>query len=82
MTAATNSAVESRCTLIAGKDAGQLNHLVALIKEEGVQIVSVNSGKETLEKLRDNPFAAVIITMELDDMTGLELIEEIKKAKA
>ena len=65
--------------LIADKDDARRQHLISVIAEPDLQIVEAGAGAETLTKLQDNTFGAVVIAHELADMTGLELIEEIKK---
>jgi len=68
-----------RHLLLVSKDEGQRHHLKDLLGEPNVQITEASSGSETLTAIRDNFFGAVVIDHELADMTGLELIEEIKK---
>ncbi|MCE0484060.1 MAG: HAMP domain-containing protein [Methylacidiphilales bacterium] len=65
--------------LIAGKGEELRKHLAGILDEPDLQVTGVNSGQETLAKMRDNTFSAVVINSELDDMTGLKLMEEIKK---
>jgi CheY-like chemotaxis protein len=65
--------------LIANKDESQRHHLMNVLQEPDLQISEVNSAAETLTKIRNNPFGAVVIGPELADMSGLDLIEEIKK---
>jgi CheY-like chemotaxis protein len=65
--------------LITSKDENRRQHLISVLEEPNLQISEASTGEETLTKIRDNPFAAVVIDSELADMTGLDLIEEIKK---
>ncbi len=65
--------------LLAIKDAELRDHLTEILSGPDIQISGVNKGKDTLALLRDKPLAAVVIGLELDDMSGLELVEEIKK---
>ncbi len=68
-----------RQLLVAGKDARELGHLQELLKADGVQITGVKTGKDALAKLRDDVYSAAIVNLDLEDMTGLDLMEEIKK---
>ena len=69
----------SKSLLLAGKNEEQRNQVIELIGSCGIQVVGVNSGAEALTKLRDNNFGVMVILTDLEDMTGLEFIEEIKK---
>jgi CheY-like chemotaxis protein len=52
---------------------------MSVLEEPDIEIAGVGTGQETLAKIRDNPFTAVVVDAELADMAGLDLIEEIKK---
>jgi len=65
--------------LVAGKDETLRGETVSLLGGEDIQVTGTASGQETLAKLRDGHFEAVVIALELSDMGGFELIEEIKK---
>jgi CheY-like chemotaxis protein len=69
----------TRNLLVIGKDEGQRNQVAELVGGEGLQITGVGRGEEALAKLRDNSFGAAVLLLELEDMTGFALIEEIKK---
>jgi len=68
-----------RHLLLVCKDEGQRHHLKEILGEPDIQITEASASAETLTAIRDNFFGAVVIDHELADMTGLELIEEIKK---
>ncbi len=73
------SKAHTKHLLIASKEANNRNHLIQLLTEPDIEIAEVSTGAETLTKIKDNAFGAVVIDLELGDMTGLELIEEIKR---
>lgn len=52
-----------------------------LIGKEGVQIKSVGKGEEAFELLTDELFDLVILDLGLEDMSGFDLLEMIKKEK-
>jgi CheY-like chemotaxis protein len=64
---------------VIGKDEALRNQVAELAGGEGLQITGVGKGEEALAKLRDNSFGAAVLLLELEDMTGFALIEEIKK---
>ncbi len=65
--------------LVADKDEAQRSRTIGLLGGEDIQVAGTASGQETLAKLRDSHFEAVVISLELSDMNGFDLIEEIKK---
>ena len=44
-----------------------------------MQISAVGTGREALATLKDKPFEAAVLELDLPDLKGLELVEEIKK---
>ena len=68
-----------RTVLVICKEEGQGGEIIELIGGENIQIAWAGSGQDALTKLRDNDFGAAVMDLDLPDMTGFELIEEIKK---
>ena len=71
--------VRTKNLLIAGNDEIVCEHVISQVGVDGIQITSVAEGAAALAKLRDNHFGAVVVLLELGDMPGLALVEEIKK---
>jgi signal transduction histidine kinase/DNA-binding response OmpR family regulator/HAMP domain-containing protein len=65
--------------LVATNDGLRRNHLSELAQSENVRIETADSARETLEKLRDGHFEAVVIDLDPPDMSAFNLVEEIKK---
>jgi len=53
--------------------------LEAVLKKEAVSVVKAKSGKEALEKLRDNIFSLALLDVLMPEMDGFELAERIRK---
>ncbi len=49
------------------------------LSSEGFDVVSVSSGHEALEELDEEPYDALLSDLMMPGMTGLQLIEEVKK---
>ncbi|HEX3800048.1 MAG TPA: HAMP domain-containing protein [Verrucomicrobiae bacterium] len=69
----------TRKLLAVSKDKEQRDLIIELISGEDIQVTCVETGQEALNKLRDDHFGAAVMNMDLPDMTGFQLIEEIKK---
>jgi signal transduction histidine kinase/HAMP domain-containing protein/DNA-binding response OmpR family regulator len=65
--------------LLIGKDDAYRNQIAELIAGDGIQIHTSPAGQEALMKLRDNSFAVAVCELDLDDMTALDFLEEVKK---
>ena len=70
---------QTRNLLVIAREENQRNQIIELVGSEGAQITSAQSGEEALAKLKDNHFGVAVLDLDLPDMTGFELIEEIKK---
>ena len=53
--------------------------LEAVLKKEAVTVVKAKSGKEALEKLKDNIFSLALLDVLMPEMDGFELAERIRK---
>ncbi|MEA2657820.1 MAG: hypothetical protein QOF64_405, partial [Candidatus Binatota bacterium] len=53
--------------------------IVELLSHEGVEITTVGTGAEALEKLGEKKFDCLILDLRLPDISGFELMERIRK---
>ncbi len=65
--------------LIVHHDETQRNRIVELLADDGVQISAAGTGQEALAALKDKHFEATVLDLDLPDLKGFDLIEEIKK---
>jgi CheY-like chemotaxis protein len=71
-----------RRLLLVEDDETQRNSIVELIGNGDVQTAAVSSGKEALEALKSERFDCMVLDLGLPDMTGFELIEQIRKDRS
>jgi DNA-binding NtrC family response regulator len=50
-----------------------------LLTVRGLEAVTVGSGKEAIEKLRQGPYDVVILDVRMPEMGGVQVLSEIKK---
>jgi len=50
-----------------------------LLTVRGLEAVTAGSGKEAIEKLRQNPYDVVILDVRMPQMGGVQVLSEIKK---
>jgi len=50
-----------------------------LLTVRGLEAVTAGSGKEAIEKLRQNPYDVVILDVRMPEMGGVQVLSEIKK---
>ncbi|MGV0027535.1 response regulator [Phormidesmis priestleyi] len=65
--------------LIIEDDAVQANSIAELIGNGDVQSTTVGTGAEALERLRSHSYDCVVMDLGLPDMSGFDLIEQIKQ---
>lgn len=59
-------------------DEGDIRHLYAAeLEEEGHTVVTCGNRKDALEQLRHQTFDLVILDIQLDQESGLELLQQI-----
>jgi CheY-like chemotaxis protein len=68
--------------LVVQNDELQRRSIVDLIGNTDVCTIAVGTGEEALAALRSNSFDCVVLDLELPDISGFELIEQIKQASA
>ena len=65
--------------LIVEDDELQRRSIAELIGESDVQITGVSTAQEALEKLKDGRYDCMVLDLGLPDMSGFQLMEEMKK---
>jgi hypothetical protein len=65
--------------LIVEDDETQRHSIVELIGNSDVSTTAVSSGEEALSALKSGHFDCIVLDLGLPDMTGFELIEQIKQ---
>ncbi len=66
--------------LLVIDDEGDIRHLYAAeLEDEGHMVVTCGSSKEALEQLRRQIFDLVVLDIQLDQESGLELLQKIAK---
>ncbi|MFB8789492.1 MAG: HAMP domain-containing protein [Potamolinea sp.] len=68
--------------LVVEDDEIQRNSIVELIGNSDVSTTAVGSGNEALAALKAGQFECLVLDLGLPDMTGFELIEQIKQEKS
>src|SRR5512139_3018118 len=69
----------SASILVVDDDPNSLFGICQILKDEGYQVVPAGSGKDALEKFKANGINMVITDERMPDLTGMELLSEIKK---
>ena len=69
----------SASILVVDDDPNSLFGICQILKDEGYQVVPAGNGKGALEKLKANGINMVITDEKMPDLTGMELLSEIKK---
>src|SRR3989338_11108526 len=67
--------------LIIDDEPNILITLEEILRQEGYQTESAQSGKAALEKLRHRSYDLVIIDQRLPDMAGLDILAEIQRTR-
>jgi CheY-like chemotaxis protein/HAMP domain-containing protein/GAF domain-containing protein len=65
--------------LVVEDNAVERENIVRLIGNGDVSTTAVASGAEALEALRSQPFDCLVLDLRLPDLTGLEVVEKIKR---
>ncbi|PIQ97925.1 MAG: sigma-54-dependent Fis family transcriptional regulator [Nitrospinae bacterium CG11_big_fil_rev_8_21_14_0_20_56_8] len=65
--------------LIVDDEADMRMALETTLKREGFQITSAENGREALDRLDLEPFDLVVSDVKMPQMSGLELLKEVKK---
>ena len=65
--------------LVVDDEQSMTQFLGIVLRKEGYQVVTVNSGREALEKVKAETFDAVISDIKMPGMDGIQVLQEIKK---
>jgi two-component system NtrC family response regulator len=71
--------MSSASILVVDDDPNSLFGICQILKDEGYQVVPAGNGKDALEKLKANNINMVITDERMPDLTGMEVLSEIKK---
>ena len=69
----------SASILVVDDDPNSLFGICQILKDEGYEVVPAGNGKDAVEKLKTNGINLVITDERMPDLTGMELLSEIKK---
>ena len=64
--------------LVVEDNAIEAQGIVELLQHDDIEIVTVSSGAEALEKLLDRPFDCCVLDLRLPDMTGFDLLAKVQ----
>ena len=65
--------------LIVDDDPDFRENLSGILRDEGYAPVTAATGKEAMERVRGDEFAVALIDLRLEDMSGLDVMKEIKE---
>ena len=65
--------------LIAEDEEITLKHLLSTLQKEGYEVVGYSDGLKVLERIQEENFDVLIADIKMPGLTGIELLEEIKK---
>jgi DNA-binding NtrC family response regulator len=65
--------------LVVDDEKSMCQFLSIMLRKEGYQITTVNSGKKAMESLKNQRFDVVLSDIRMSGMDGIEVLKEIKK---
>ncbi|MCA0756845.1 response regulator [Paenibacillus sp. N4] len=68
--------------LIVEDDAAQRKSMIELIGHDDILITAVSTGRETMALLREQHFDCMVLDLGLPDISGFELLDEIRKEES
>jgi DNA-binding NtrC family response regulator len=68
--------------LVVDDEQSMTQFLGIVLRKEGFQVTTVNSGRDALDKIRMEPFDVVISDIKMPGMDGIQLLQGIKKHDA
>jgi CheY-like chemotaxis protein len=71
-----------RKLLIVEDDEIQRKSIIELIGNSDVKTTAVSSGREAIEAIRQEAFDCMVLDLRLPDMSGFELLEQLKSERA
>jgi signal transduction histidine kinase/CheY-like chemotaxis protein len=76
------TAARTKRLLIVEDNEMEQRSIEALLGAGDIEMAAVASGGEALRALREHPFDCVVLDLRLPDMTGFELLEQMRKEPA
>ena len=70
---------DPQIVLIVEDVGGQRRTLSLILEREGFNVLASGSGEEGLEIARENPVAVAVLDYKLPDLTGIEILEQLKQ---
>jgi len=67
--------------LLVEDDKGNREAITRLIRNKEINITSTGEGRVAIKKLQTNKYDCIILDLNLEDMTGFELLEELGQDK-
>lgn len=67
--------------LIVDDEQEVCNFFSYLLQKKGYRVVSANSGRQALDRLKKHRFNVALVDLKLPDLNGLEILREIKKVQ-
>lgn len=67
--------------LVIDDEESMCNFMEIMLSKEGYDVNSVNSGRKGLNLLKENDFDLVIADLQMPEMSGIEVLKEIKTFK-
>jgi len=67
--------------LVVDDDPDFLTNTVEMLQSEGIRAVAVTSGKEAISLVEDGDYHLVITDLAMEDMTGIDLLSELKRKR-
>ena len=67
--------------LVVDDEESVRNVVAEVLKDEGFEVTAVSSGEKALEVFRKDPFPFVITDIRMEGMSGVDLLQEIKKLR-
>jgi len=68
--------------LVVDDEQSMTQFLGIVLRKEGYQVTTVNSGREALEKFKSEAFDVVISDIKMPGMDGIQLLQDLKKQDA
>lgn len=67
--------------LIVDDSEDTLEVFQSTLEEEGFTVMAAQDGKQALDILKDHEFSIILLDIRMPDMTGLEMLDEMKRRR-
>ena len=74
-----NSSEAMKTVLIAEDDEATRTGILELLKDNTINVVSVGTGQEAYDRLKQDAFDCMVLDLGLSDMSGFELLERVRE---